>query len=272
MRLLIKLGGKVLEEARFRTLLSRQTADLLGSAHELALVHGGGAQLNDLCLRLGIPVVRIQGRRVTDERTLEAAKMVFSSINRDLTAALLSQGVPAIGMAAGDGFLTRCVQRPPLQLTHFEPDGSVRSETVDFGLVGEIAEVRASVIESLWAGGMVPVVSCLCSDDAGRILNINADTLAARLATALQVDRLVFVSDVDGLYLNPEDASSRIPRLNVREVREYLQRGVIRDGMVPKVQAALGALEGGIRELQLISGARLREGIEGEAGTILYQA
>jgi acetylglutamate kinase len=272
MRLLIKLGGKVLEEARFRTLLSRQAADLLASAHKLTLVHGGGAQLSELCRRLGIPVVRIQGRRVTDEGTLEAAKMVFSSINRDLTAALLSQGVPAIGMAAGDGFLTRCVKRPPLQLTHFEPDGSLRSETVDFGLVGEIAEVRASVIESLWTAGVVPVVCCLCTDDEGRILNINADTLAARLASALRVDRLVFVSDVDGLYLNPEDASTLIPRLSMQEAREFLHKGVIRDGMVPKVQAALAALEGGIRELQLIGAARLREGIEGDAGTILYWA
>lgn len=269
MNLIIKLSGKVLEQEDFRRALSRQITSLVRAPHRVLLIHGGGKQLSSLCERLGIPVVQHEGRRVTDEPTLDAAKMVFSAANRDLVASLNSCGARALGFASFDAGLVRCRRRGPIPVRTAGSNGAEK-RLVDFGLVGEIERVDPRLIEDLWAANLLPVVSCLCATGEGRILNINADTLAARLATALRADRLVSVTDVEGLYL--DDSRETVPRLTAGEVRTHLRSGAISGGMIPKVQTALKALEQQIPMVQIVGGLSpngLIRGIEGAAGTCI---
>ncbi len=264
MILVIKLGGKVLEQERLRTQLCRQIAQLARD-HQLVVVHGGGKQLTDWSKRLDVPIVQHQGRRVTDEATLELATMVFSAINRDLVAALGAMDLSAIGISAFDGGLTSCRRRPPLSV---HPG----SEPIDFGLVGEIESIDTSVLEKFWESRWIPVVSCLGADSDGQILNINADTLAAELAVELKAARLISVSDVEGIYLDINDASSCISELSMTETRALLSEGRLTNGMVPKVQTALKVLQGGVGEVQIVSGLKenaLLDALEGREGTRL---
>ena len=272
MTLVLKLSGKVLEEVQGRSNLGRQVARLAREGHRLVLVHGGGKQLTALSKRLGLPSKQYQGRRVTDEATLEAAKMVFSAVNRDLVASLLASDATAIGISSFDANLVRCRRRPPIAVTRTETSGEKKVQQIDFGLVGEIEKIDTAVLSQLWQLGWIPVVSCLCSDSQGQILNINADTLAAELAIALRAKRLISVSDVDGIYLDPQDPSTIISELSAEQAQEYLHQGALTGGMVPKVEAALKVLEHGVAVVQILSGLRedaLLEGLEGESGTLL---
>lgn len=269
MKLVLKLSGKVLEQPSLRLSLGRQIETLSRHGHRLLLIHGGGMQLSDFCRRTGVPVVQIQGRRVTDERTLEAAKMVFGSINTDLTVSLLASGVRAVGVAAYDGRMTTSRRRAPLTLTI---DGC--QETVDFGYVGEITSVDTHLIDTLWLAGFVPVVSCLCRTPEGQVLNINADTLATELALGLRAGRLVSVSDVEGIYLDPQNPETRIPDLELGRARQLLEDGVFRDGMAPKVQNAIRLLEQGIEAFQVVSGLQdgaLTRCFDSETGTLIHR-
>ena len=251
MRIIVKLSGKTLSEKESRELVCQEIVQLARQGIQMLVVHGGGQQLSQHCKEAGIPVAKYQGRRITDEVTLEAAKMVFSAINRELTANLCSHGLNALGMSAFDGGLTRCHRRPPIPV---QIGATAKIETVDFGLVGEIDGVNPELIEVLWAYGYLPVISCLCTDSEGIIMNINADTLAAELALSLRADRLISASDVDGIYTDPKDPSTQIPSLDIRTARDYLSTGVFVDGMVPKVETAIRALEQGVHTFQVLNG------------------
>lgn len=267
MILVIKLSGKVLEETAHRQALCRQVGRLSQDGHHLLIVHGGGKQLNELSARLGIPVIQHQGRRVTDEATIELATMVFSGINRHLVAGLVALNVRAVGMSAFDGQLTRCHKRAPIPVTI-----GTRTEMIDFGLVGEIEYIDAPLVTRMWDDGLLPVVSCLGADENGQILNINADTLAAELSIVLGADRLVSVSDVEGLYLDPQDRSTLLSDLTADQAREYLGTGRFTDGMVPKVEAALKVLDRGVACVQIVGGFganSLLDGVAGKCGTLL---
>jgi acetylglutamate kinase len=140
--------------------------------------------------------------------------------------------------------------------------------------VGEIKEVNSAVIKTFWKSGQTPIVSSLCADDFGQLLNINADTLSSELALALKVDRLISVSDVDGIFRDPARPETLIPSLDLNTARAYLADGVFLDGMIPKVQNAIHALENGVRCFQVLSGSRensVLEGVEGQGGTTLHR-
>lgn len=269
MKLALKLSGKVLDEPALRRALGRQAASLAKAGHQLVLIHGAGKQLNDFCRRQGIPVQQIQGRRVTDAETLRAAVLVFSGVNADLTVALLAAGVQAVGLAGFAGGLTVGRRRPPLKLMLQGPEGP-QEQLVDFGWVGEIVETNPHLVELLWSSGVIPVISSLCAE-RDQILNINADTLASELAVALGVDRLIAVSDVEGIYRDSSVPTSRIPHMTAAEARRHLAEGVFQDGMVPKVENALRLLDRGVPEFQVISGMGedLARCLEEGTGTLL---
>jgi acetylglutamate kinase len=252
VKLVVKLSGKVLEREDLRRGLTNQVATLTAAGHQLLLVHGAGKQLTEFCRSQDIPVVQIQGRRVTDARTQEAAKLVFRGVNADLTAGLVAAAVPAVGISGFDGGLTRSRRRPPLLIT--EPGSDSPGELIDFGFVGEIEEVNARLITHLWDAGFVPVICSLCAGPDGDILNINADTLATELALGVKADRLVSVSDVDGILRDAGDPRSRIERMRLAEARTLLAEGVFQGGMIPKVETAMALIERGVPEFQVISG------------------
>lgn len=268
MKLVIKLSGKVLEEQALRLEIARQIGLLWTTGHRLLAVHGAGKQLTDLSKRLRIPVVQYQGRRVTDDTTLEAAKMAFSAVNRDLVALLVNQGIPALGLTAYDALLTKSVRRPPLRVA----DTAGVSREIDFGFVGEIREVNSEALRRLMAAPYLPVICSLCADESGQVLNINADTLATEFAIGWGADRLVSVSDVNGIYLDLKDPTTLVSRLTASEARRYLEKGCFTEGMIPKVETALKAVEQGVAAFQVVSGIEkdaLLRAIEKDAGTML---
>ncbi|UCF37735.1 MAG: acetylglutamate kinase [Acidobacteriota bacterium] len=268
MKLVIKLSGKVLEDEDLTRSLSHQVYQLAAAEHSLVLIHGGGKQLTNLCRERGIAVQQVQGRRITDAATLEAAQMVFSSLNRGLTAALCARGVEAVGFSGFDGGLTTARRRPPVEMQD-GPGGELK--TIDFGFVGDIVSVDPTLIQMLWEAGFTPVISCLCADD-GQILNVNADTLTAQLAVSLSADRVISVSDVDGIYSDPKDPASKIPALNADTARQLLEEGVFLEGMIPKIQNALDALDQGIPVFQVLSGLEANSLVgfrDPESGTVI---
>ena len=271
MILVIKLGGKILEGVEARLSMSRQIAELARQDHQVLIVHGGGKQLTEMSQRLGLSTIRHEGRRVTDEATLEVAKMVFSSVNRELVASLIASGAAAIGISSFDANLVRCRKRPPIPLTLKESSREGKVQLIDFGLIAEIESIDTTVLRQLWELQWIPVMSCLCSDPQGQILNINADTLAAELAIALPATRLISVSDVEGIYLDSRDPSNVISELSIEQAQRYLREGILSDGMVPKVETALKVLRQGVEAVQILSGLRqnaLLDGLAGETGTL----
>ncbi|MBN1418642.1 MAG: acetylglutamate kinase [Planctomycetes bacterium] len=256
----IKLGGELVEE---KTLLANLAADLsllYQLSIRIVIVHGGGPQLSRLTKSLGIPTQKVAGRRITDDSTLEAAKMVFSGISTDILAALRAQGTRAVGLSGIDGDLVLARRRPPKEV--LDPETGER-KFVDFMNVGDIVEIRPLLLEVLLGSRFVPVVASLAADDEGRVLNINADTIACEIARVVHAEKLFILSDVNGVLGNPDDASSRYSYLTIRKSRELIERGIVVGGMLVKVQAAMAAVEGGVPRVHILDGfqtnALLRE-------------
>jgi acetylglutamate kinase len=250
----VKVGGDVVRE---RELVDGIAADLtllsmLGI--RTVLVHGGGSQATEVCRRLGIEPRIVAGRRVTDEQTLEVAKMVYAgTINIDLLGALRRQGSAAVGVSGVDGGLLTARRRDK-SLVRPGPDQD--AVTVDFGLVGEIEQVNAGFLGYLLDGGQIPVVSSLAADDEGNIYNVNADTVACEIAAALAAEKLLLLTDTVGLLGDPADSSSLISYADIEEVQALRQRGAIAGGMLPKVEACIRALERGVRRTHILDGRR----------------
>jgi acetylglutamate kinase len=250
--ILLKLSGKALAgEPLAAVCAAVQEARAAGAA--VVIVHGGGAQLDALAVKHGLTAVTVAGRRVTDAATLELAKMAFAANGVDLVAALRAAGVAAIPLPAGAGGLVTATRRPP-QVVRTD-DGETL--TVDYGLVGDIVAVNPQPARALLAHGLIPVVSPLAMDDEGKVYNVNADTLAARLASALDAAELVMVSDVAGLYADPKDPRTLIPRLTRAEARALVDAGAARGGMRPKLGAVEQALALGVARVRICDAERV---------------
>ncbi|ABG05798.1 N-acetylglutamate kinase [Rubrobacter xylanophilus DSM 9941] len=199
----------------------------------VAVVHGGGRQLTRMLDSLGVPTSFREGLRVTDERTLEVAEMVFAgSVNKQLARGLLALGVPAAGVSGTDGPVLRVEPVPGL------------------GRVGRVVAVETRLLETLWGGGFVPVVAPLGLGPRGAY-NVNADDAAAALAVALGAGELLLLTDVDGLLRDDEP----VPALTPAECERYVSSGVASGGMAPKLRAAAEAARGGV-PARIINGGR----------------
>ena len=179
----VKLSGKATEDAANLASLAEELALLHQVGIRLSVVHGGGKQLSDLASRLGIEQTIINGRRVTDDETLEMAKMIFAGkINTDILAALRQRGIEAVGLSGVDGNIVHAARRPPKEILN---RATGEHEHVDFGHVGDILEINSRLLCVLLDQGYLPVVSSLGADDEGMVFNINADTVAAEIAVRL---------------------------------------------------------------------------------------
>ncbi|HET6890403.1 MAG TPA: acetylglutamate kinase, partial [Pyrinomonadaceae bacterium] len=197
----VKLSGKATEDRQNLISLAEELALLHQVGIRLCVVHGGGKQLSELASRMGIEQTIIDGRRVTDDATLEMAKMVFAGkINTDILSALRNRGVEAVGLSGVDGNIVHAERRPPKEVLNRET--GERAE-VDFGHVGDVVQINARLLTVLLDQGYLPVVSSLGADTAGTVFNINADTIAAEIAIQLRAEKIILLSDVDGLYLQP---------------------------------------------------------------------
>jgi acetylglutamate kinase len=260
----VKLSGKVTEEPENLSSLAEELALLHQVGIRACVVHGGGKQLTDLAEQMGVEQTIINGRRVTDDATLDMAKMMFAGkINTDILAALRRLGVEAVGLSGVDGNIVLAERRPPKDIVNRETG---ESEYVDFGHVGDVVEINDRLLQVLLDHDYMPVVSSLGADAEGRVFNINADTIAAEIAVRLQAEKLVMLSDVDGIYLRPGERATKISRLTASEVESLITDGVATGGMIPKLQNITEILRRGVRSAHIIKGS-LRNALLSEVFT-----
>lgn len=248
----VKLSGKVTEDPTNLTSLAEELALLHQVGIRICVVHGGGKQLTDLASKLGVEQTIIEGRRVTDDATLEMAKMVFAGkINTDILAALRHRGIEAVGLSGVDGNIIHAERRPPKEILNRET--GVRAQ-VDFGHVGDVVRINSRLLMVLLDHGYLPVISSLGADDEGMVFNINADTVASEIAVQLKAEKLILLSDVDGIYLSPGDPKTKLSRLTADEADDLVARGAATGGMIPKLQSITALLRRGVHSAHVISG------------------
>jgi acetylglutamate kinase len=248
----VKFSGKVTEDKTDLVSLAEELALLHQVGIRVCVIHGGGKQLTQLAKKLGVVQTVIEGRRVTDDDTLELAKMIFrGKINTEILSALRHRGVEAVGVSGIDGGVIKAMKRPPREVLN---EATGETEKIDFGHVGDIVDVDVRLIQLLLDGGYLPVVSSLGADDEGKIYNINADTIAAEIAISLKAEKLLLLSDVNGIYADPNDEATKINRLTVSEAEEMISNGQATGGMIPKLQNLVSLLQRGVRSAHVMSG------------------
>ncbi|MDQ3474492.1 MAG: acetylglutamate kinase [Acidobacteriota bacterium] len=248
----VKLSGKVTEEHLNLSSLAEELALLHQVGIRLCVVHGGGKQLSELASRMGVEQTIIDGRRVTDDATLEMAKMIFAGkINTDILSALRNRGIEAVGLSGVDGNIVHAERRPPKEVLNRETGESAH---VDFGHVGDVVEINSRLLTVLLGQGYLPVVSSLGADSEGTVFNINADTIAAEIAVQLKAEKLILLSDVDGIYLRAGEPETKLSRLTAAEAEQLVVDGRATGGMIPKLQSIAELLRRGVHSAHIISG------------------
>jgi len=263
----LKLGGEVVHSAELPVL----AADIarLRLDGPLVVVHGGGPQASRLQEKLGQTPKKVAGRRVTDEATLDVMKMVVAGwLNVDLCAALLRAGVSPIGLHGASGQVIAAQKRPPRVYAGAGP------EPVDLGLVGDVTGVNRALLSLLLDAGHTPVLACLGAARDGQVFNINADIVATRVSVELAAKSLVLISDVRGVLRDVADPKSRIERLTIAEGRALVESGVVKDGMIPKLEESFSAIVAGAKQVHIVgklgAGDLFREvDSPGSVGTVL---
>ena len=251
---IVKLSGKVTENQENLISIAEELALLHQVGIRICVVHGGGKQLSELAKQLGVEQTIIEGRRVTDDATLEMAKMIFAGkINTDILAALRHRGIEAVGLSGVDGNIVHAERRPPKEILNRET--GVRDK-VDFGHVGDVVQINARLLTVLLDHGYLPVISSLGADREGTVFNINADTIAAEIAVQLKAEKLILLSDVDGIYLTAGAPNTKLSRLTATEAGELISSGAASGGMIPKLQSIIVLLERGVHSAHIISGTK----------------
>ncbi len=241
-RRVYKVGGPALEDPALVTPLAKEIGGFDG---DVALVHGGGRQVERMLQQLGIESKFIEGRRETSPPAMDVVEMVLSgSMNKALASGLLRAGVRAAGISGRDGGLIRAALVPGL------------------GVVGTPERVDPKILEALWVGGFVPVISPVSGGPSGEAVNVNADEAAQWIARQMRAETLVFLSDVDGVHLD----GSPVATLNEAQIEARIADGAIHGGMTMKVRMALDAVRSGIPAVVIAGRARLQGGF---AGTLI---
>jgi acetylglutamate kinase len=244
----IKAGGAVFGDEQLTRALIEQIAILHYLGVRVVLVHGGGPQLTELTEALGVPTRMVQGRRVTDARSIDATSMVLNGlINTRILAICRDLNIDAVGLSGVDAGLVQAHKRPPVKLNPTD------TETVDFGFVGDIDSIDTSVLRKSLEQGLMPVVSPMSADPRGQLLNINADTVAAALGAALQAEKLILCTGAPGILENVADPSSVISYTDLAGLVRMRNAGQIIDGMLPKAKAIEEAIKGGVHRVHVIS-------------------
>ncbi len=238
----IKYGGHAMNDEFITKTILEDVVTLKIVGVNPILVHGGGPSINDMLNKLNIESKFNKGLRITDAATMDVVQMVLcGKLNKDITSKLNVMGVKAIGLCGKDAKLIEVVKSPAV-------DG------VDMGYVGEITSVNTKLLEMLAQDEFIPVIASVGTDAEGNSYNINADTVAGEIAAALQAEKLIFLTDIDGVRRDPNDPLSVIPEISVEEIRQLIESGVISGGMIPKVMSCVNGVEKGINRTHIISG------------------
>jgi acetylglutamate kinase len=242
----VKYGGSFMDspDSSVREGVARDLVFLAAAGILPVVVHGGGKAITRAMEQAGLKASFIQGLRVTDEATMEVVERVLSrEINPEIVAAIDRFGGKAKGFSGADIFTAR-------KLWLHDAAGA----NVDAGFLGEVAALKTDAVLACLSEGVTPVSSPTARGEDGRLYNCNADTAAAHLAIALKACRLIFMSDVPGVLRDPKDPSTVISHLRADEARELKKSGIIDKGMIPKIDAALAALQSGVEKVSLVDG------------------
>jgi acetylglutamate kinase len=239
MRILVKLGGTLLDDPGVRARLCQEIAAAARNGFELVVVHGGGKQMTRRLTERGIESRFVNGLRVTTPEVVETLLEVLAGrVNRELVASLTAAGARAVGLSGIDGLLAEAEEMDPA-----------------LGSVGRVVRSNPEVLEVLVARGFVPVVACLAGDRRGRLYNVNADQMAVACASAFGAAQLIFLTDVAGVL----DGEKRLrPHLTAAESEALIAQGIATGGMQAKLTAASSALSGGVGSVQIVPGAEPR--------------
>jgi acetylglutamate kinase len=234
--MVVKYGGNAMGED-----LSHFAADvaLLHSVGlKVVVVHGGGPQIGDLLTRLGKESRFVDGLRVTDAETLDVARMVLvGKVNRDVVSAINVHGALAIGLSGEDGAFMRASPR-----------------SAELGFVGDVDDVDRSLLDRFLALGLIPVIATIATGEGGQAYNVNADTAAAAIAGAMQAEKIIYLTDVEGVRRDPADPATLLSTVTVDELDEMVTAGTVRDGMIPKVAACAAAVKAGVGQAHILDG------------------
>ena len=234
----VKYGGNAMVDPALGAAVADDVVLLRAVGLKPVVVHGGGPQISAFMERLGMEPEFRDGLRVTDAETVDIARMVLvGKVNRDIVSAINVHGPLAVGLSGEDAGLILAEARHP-----------------DLGYVGDVRSVNPSILERLLAEDLIPVVSTIGSDPSWQAYNINADTVAGALAEALRADKAIFLTDVPGLLANIEDASSLISHITTEELQAMIDAGRLTGGMIPKIAAALHAVQHGVGSAHLLDG------------------
>jgi len=256
----VKAGGGVFADTESTRVLIEQIAILHYFGVRVVMVHGGGPQTTEVSEALGVPTRMVEGRRVTDQKSIDVTSMVLNGlINTRILGICRELTIDAVGISGVDAGLVLAHKRPPVRV-------GGTGEVVDFGFVGDIDLVDTTVIRKLLDNGLMPVISPLSADDKGVLLNINADTVAAAIGATLGAEKLILCTGAPGILGDVNDPGSLISYTDLPGLEKMKEEGRILDGMLPKIKAIADALRGGVRRVHVVS-YKAPEGILGEVFT-----
>jgi acetylglutamate kinase len=234
----IKYGGAAMTDPALRESVASDLVLMKLVGINPVIVHGGGPEITSYMERLGMPVRFVDGLRVTDDAAMELVKMVLvGKVNKDLVGAINGHGRLAVGLAGDDANLISAVQVSP-----------------ELGRVGDVKSIDTTVVDNLIDDGFIPVIASVGRGADGGSFNINADVVAVEMAAALGSEKVIFLTDVDGVYRDFDDKSSLISALSEAEARELVASGELSKGMIPKVLACISALDAGVERAHILNG------------------
>jgi len=245
--IVIKYGGHAMVDEALKNSFTRDVVLLKYIGMNPVIVHGGGPQIGKVLEQMGIESKFHRGIRITDEATIDVVEMVLvGKINKEIVGMINQQGGKAVGLSGADGELVKAKKLPAEKITHDK-----KTETIDLGRVGSVSEVNANLLKLLDKDDFIPVIAPVGISDEGESLNINADLVAGAVASALQAEKLVLLTDVEGVK---DSEGKLISKLTIAETKKLIKQGVIKGGMIPKVECCIRALEEGVKNTHIIDG------------------
>ncbi len=238
--IVVKYGGSAMIDEELKKSVIEDVVLLKLVGFKPVIVHGGGKEISRWVSKVGMETQFVNGLRVTDADTMELAEMVLSKVNKELVAKVQSLGVKAAGISGKDGGLLTVKKK--------------YSDCQDIGFVGEVTKVDTDIITDLLEKDFLPIVFPVGMDSEFNTYNINADDAASAIATALKAEKLAFLSDVEGVRLDPEDPESVISELYIPEAEELIDSGIVAGGMLPKIQNCIDALNKGVSRVHIMDG------------------
>ncbi|OGQ54778.1 MAG: acetylglutamate kinase [Deltaproteobacteria bacterium RIFCSPLOWO2_02_56_12] len=243
----IKYGGSAMADEELKASFAQDMVLLKYVGINPVVVHGGGPQINEVLQKMGTPTQFVRGMRVTDQETMDIVEMVLAGkINKEIVSLINRHGGMAVGLSGKDGGLIQARKMSVTVAANGEPP-----EIIDIGLVGEIVGINPMVINTLDENKFIPVIAPVGAGEQGETYNINADLVAGQLAEALGAEKLILLTDVDGVK---DKKGGLLSTLKINQARKLIQEGVVAEGMIPKVECCIEALKGGVGKTHIIDG------------------